>query len=315
MAKVIKLGQYKNIEVEVELRQITDEQVDHEIETLLKQNPVVLEKEGTVENGDVTVIDFEGFKDGVPFEGGKAEGFELTIGSGQFIPGFEEQMVGMEKGETRDLNVTFPKNYHAEELAGAPVVFKVTVHNILTKKEAELTDEFVAGMGNPLMKTVEEFKSAMRTYLEDGAKQERERLVEDQAFGKLVEESEVELDEADIEDATNKQIQVISQQMMQQGIQLEQYLQMLGMTQESLREQLRPNSMNQAKYMAIIDEIAKIETLGATEEEIDSYFEPIMQSTKQTKEELLQGINYEEFIAEFARFKASRFVIDHVIVK
>ena len=149
MSKINKLGQYKNVEVKVSKQSVTQEEIDDQIKALVAQNSI-----GEVSNGDVTTIDFEGFKDGVAFEGGSAKGHQLEIGSGQFIPGFEEQMIGMKKGETRDLNLTFPKNYGAQDLAGADVVFKVTVHKIETKKEAELNYEFVASLNVPELKTV-----------------------------------------------------------------------------------------------------------------------------------------------------------------
>ena len=144
MSKINKLGQYKNVEVKVSKQSVTQEEVDNQVKALVAQNSIFEEKDGEVNNGDVTTIDFEGFKDGVAFDGGSAKGHQLEIGSGQFIPGFEEQMIGMKKGETRDLNLTFPENYGAQDLAGADVVFKVTVHKIETKKEAELNDQFVA---------------------------------------------------------------------------------------------------------------------------------------------------------------------------
>ena len=154
MSKVNQLGQYKGIEVQVKKHVVTQEEVDQRIQELVAQNFTLVEKEGDVTHGDVTTIDFEGFKDGVAFDGGKAEGFQLEIGSGQFIPGFEDKMVGMKKGETRELNLTFPENYGAADLAGADVIFKVTVHKIEVKKESELNDAFVASLKVPNMNTV-----------------------------------------------------------------------------------------------------------------------------------------------------------------
>jgi len=136
----VEIKQYKEIEVEVETVQYNEKDLENQIQYILTQNPDKVSKEGLIENGDTAIIDFEGFKDGVAFEGGKGENYELTIGSQTFIPGFEEQMVGMKKGETRDLNLTFPKNYQASELAGADVVFKVVVHDIIENKPAQLND-------------------------------------------------------------------------------------------------------------------------------------------------------------------------------
>ena len=172
MSKVVKLGNYRGIEVKIPKQlSVTEEEINREIQNFLSQNSQLVEKDGEVANGDVTTIDFEGFKDGVPFEGGKANGHQLEIGAGQFIPGFEEQMIGMTKGETRDLNLTFPENYGVADLAGADVVFKVTVNKIATKKEAELTDEFIASLNAPNFKTVEELKNLIETSLQMQYKQ------------------------------------------------------------------------------------------------------------------------------------------------
>lgn len=315
MAKVVKLGQYKNIEVEAPLREVSQEEVEQQVQAILTQNVTFVDKEGTVENGDMTIIDFEGFKDGVAFDGGKAEGYQLEIGSHSFIPGFEEQMIGMAKEETRELNLTFPENYGAKELAGADVIFKVTVHNIQTKKEAVLNDEFVVSLGNPSLKSVDDLYQAVRGQLENQCREEHARMIEDKAFDLLLNESEVEVEEADIEDALNKHIHLISQQMMSQGMPLEQYLQMVGMTNEMLREQLRPNAISQAKYVAIIDEIAKVENIVVSDEEINQYFEMVALQTQKTKEELMKDLNLDEFKFEFTRYKSSQLIMTSVVVK
>ena len=166
MGKVNKLGQYKGIQVKVEKHIATDEEVNQQIEAMVSQNPTFVEKDGEVAHGDMTTIDFEGFKDGVAFEGGKAEGHQLEIGSGQFIPGFEEQMIGMKKGETKDLNLTFPEDYGMADLAGADVVFKVKLHKVENKQESELNDEFVASLNVPNMKTVEDLQNQMKVQLQ-----------------------------------------------------------------------------------------------------------------------------------------------------
>ncbi len=224
MSKVIKLGDYRGIEVKVPKQlSVTEEEINREIQNFLSQNSQLVEKDGEVANGDVTTIDFEGFKDGVPFEGGKANGHQLEIGSGQFIPGFEEQMIGMTKGETRDLNLTFPENYGVADLAGADVVFKVTVNKIATKKEAELTDEFIASLNAPNFKTVEELKNLIETSLQMQYKQQFEAAKENAVLGKLIGECEVEVSDEDVEKALQQHIQHISIELAQQGLQLEQY--------------------------------------------------------------------------------------------
>lgn len=314
MAKVLKLGQYKNIEVHVERHVVTEEEVNSQIEAMVAQSTTLVDKEGTVENGDVTIIDFKGMKDGVAFDGGTAQGFQLEIGSGQFVPGFEDQMIGMAKGETRNLDITFPTNY-TPELAGQAVVFEVTVHEIKTKKEAELNDEFAASLGNPEVTTVEGLKEQMKAYLEATASQEFSRNVENAVFDILLAESEVEVEDADVESALNQHISHLSMEMQQQGFALEQYLSMMGMNEEALREQLKPSAVSQAKFEAIIDAVVKAEGLATTDEELDQYVTMMAAQYQREKEELLKEINLEDLKRDFNRFKSSQVVISSAIVK
>ena len=210
MSKVNQLGNYKGIEVKVTSRQVLDEDVEKEIQHLLSQKSQLVEKEGTVENGDVTTIDFKGLKDGVAFDGGTAEGYQLEIGSGSFIPGFEEQMIGMKKGETRDLNLTFPENYGVADLAGADVIFQVTVHHIASKVQAQLDEEFVKSFQMPDVETVEDFKKKVRESLENQNAQTLRAEKENKVLGVLIENSDVEVDEADIQKALDQHVQYVS---------------------------------------------------------------------------------------------------------
>ena len=166
MSKINKLGNYKEIEVNVKRQHVTQEEIEAQLNAIVAQNPILEEKDGEVAKGDLTTIDFEGLKDGVAFEGGSAKGHKLEIGSNQFIPGFEDQMIGMQQGETRDLNLTFPENYGVSDLAGADVIFKVTVHKIETKKDAKLNDEFVAGLNIPSIETVEQLHESVKAHIQ-----------------------------------------------------------------------------------------------------------------------------------------------------
>ena len=314
MANVLKLGQYKGIEVHVEKHIVTEEEVNSQIEAMVAQGTTLVDKEGTVENGDVTIIDFKGMKDGVAFDGGTAQGFQLEIGSGQFVPGFEDQMIGMAKGETRNLDITFPTNY-TPELAGAAVVFEVTVHEIKTKKQAELNDEFAASLGNPEITTVEELKASMKAYMEAQVSQEFSRNVENAVFDILLANSEVEVEDADVEAAVNQHIAHLSMEMQQQGFALDQYLAMMGMNEEALREQLVPNATSQAQFEAIIDAIVKAEGLETTDEEADQYITMMAAQYQREKEELLKEMNVEDLKRDFNRFKASQVVMTSAIVK
>lgn len=311
MSKVIKLGDYRGIEVKVPKQlSVTEEEINREIQNFLSQNSQLVEKDGEVANGDVTTIDFEGFKDGVPFEGGKANGHQLEIGSGQFIPGFEEQMIGMTKGETRDLNLTFPENYGVADLAGADVVFKVTVHKIATKKEAELTDEFIASLNAPNFKTVEELKNLIETSLQMQYKQQFEAAKENAVLGKLIGECEVEVSDEDVEKALQQHIQHISIELAQQGLQLEQYLQMMNTDLDSLKQQILPTAKQQASFEAIIDEIVKVESLTTSDEEAKDQVSKIAAANQMSVDEVLEKIQLDDLKRDLARIQASHLIMD-----
>ena len=313
MSKVIKLGNYKGIEAEVTKQPVADIEVDNEIQRLVAQSTSLIEKDGDVTNGDVTTIDFEGFKDEVAFDGGKAEGFQLEIGSGQFIPGFEEQMIGMKKGETRELNLTFPEKYGAADLAGADVVFKVTVHKIEEKKEAELNDAFVASLNAPGIETIDQLRDNIKASLEAQHEQAFMAAKENAALGKLIDDCEVEVEESDIEKALQQQLQHISMELASQGMQLEQYLQMMGMNQETLLQQLAPSAKQQATFEAIIDEIVAIENLETSDEEANQQVEAIAAHNQVSKEDVLNQIDIESLKRDLNRIKASRLIMDNTV--
>ena len=313
MSKVIKLGNYKGIEAEVTKQPVADTEVDNEIQRLVAQSTSLIEKDGDVTNGDVTTIDFEGFKDEVAFDGGKAEGFQLEIGSGQFIPGFEEQMIGMKKGETGELNLTFPENYGAADLAGADVVFKVTVHKIEEKKEAELNDAFVASLNAPGIETIDQLRDNIKASLEAQHEQAFMAAKENAALGKLIDDCEVEVEESDIEKALQQQLQHISMELASQGMQLEQYLQMMGMNQETLLQQLAPSAKQQATFEAIIDEIVAIENLETSDEEANQQVEAIAAHNQVSKEDVLNQIDIESLKRDLNRIKASRLIMDNTV--
>lgn len=313
MSKVIKLGNYKGIEAEVTKQPVADTEVDNEIQRLVAQSTSLIEKDGDVTNGDVTTIDFEGFKDEVAFDGGKAEGFQLEIGSGQFIPGFEEQMIGMKKGETRELNLTFPENYGAADLAGADVVFKVTVHKIEEKKEAELNDAFVASLNAPGIETIDQLRDNIKASLEAQHEQAFMAAKENAALGKLIDDCEVEVEESDIEKALQQQLQHISMELASQGMQLEQYSQMMGMNQETLLQQLAPSAKQQATFEAIIDEIVAIENLETSDEEANQQVEAIAAHNQVSKEDVLNQIDIESLKRDLNRIKASRLIMDNTV--
>lgn len=312
MSKVIKLGNYKGIEFKVEKVPVSNEEVEQQIQMILAQSSQTEEKDGdTVENGDIATIDFVGLKDDVAFEGGTGNDYDLEIGSGSFIPGFEEQMIGMKVNETRDLNLTFPENYQAEDLAGQDVVFKVTVKKLSVKKEAELNDDFVEGLGVPEIKTVEDLKAYINEGLQQQHDQQYEAQKENTIFDAFMADSEVELDD----EALDRQMSYMANQMMAQGIQLDQYLQMTGMDEEKLREQMKPSATQQAKLEALIDEIIAVENIVVSEEVLEEQLNMVAQANQMTKEQVLEKIDLEGFKRDLSRMQASRIIVNNAVEK
>lgn len=310
MSKVNQLGNYKGIEVKLTSRYVRDEDVEQEIQRLLSQKSQLVEKDGPVENGDVTTIDFKGLKDGVAFDGGTAEGYQLEIGSGSFIPGFEEQMIGMEKGETRDLNLTFPENYGAADLAGADVIFQVTVHHIASKVQSQLDEKFIKSFQIPGVETVEDFKNKIKEGLENQNTQAMNAEKENKVLGVLIENSDVEIEDEDIQRALEQHVQYVSNELASQGMTLEQYLGMMGMNQEALHAQLMPAAKQQAIFEAIIDEIVKVENLVTSDEDVDRQVDLMAQQYQIDKKDILEKINLDGLRRDLNRIQASQLILN-----
>ncbi|KRQ86142.1 Trigger factor [Caloramator mitchellensis] len=270
----VKLGQYKGVEASKISYLVTDEDVESEINMLKEKNARIITKEnGTIEKGDTAVIDFEGFIDGTPFEGGKGENYELVIGSGTFIPGFEDQLVGAKTGETVDVNVTFPEDYHAEELKGKPALFKVTVHEIKAKEYPVVDDEFAKEVSE--FDTLDELKADLRKKLEEQNGERAKREFEDQVIAKVVESSEVEIPEAMVNQEIDYMIKDMDYRLRYQGLNIDQYTQMMGITMDHLRSDLKEMATSRVKTGLVLEAIAKAENITATEEEINERAEEI----------------------------------------
>lgn len=305
----MEIKQYKEIEVEVETVQYNEKDLENQIQYILTQNPDKVSKEGLIENGDTAIIDFEGFKDGVAFEGGKGENYELTIGSQTFIPGFEEQMVGMKKGETRDLNLTFPKNYQASELAGADVVFKVVVHDIIENKPAQLNDEFIKKLNIPEVNDVEAFRKYVQDYLQYEANQRTREKAEDAIMNKLLAGVETEIPQNRVDEAIQQQVSRVNNQLQQQGATLEQYLQMTGMSMEDLRNQLTEAAKQQVKLELTLNKIAELEKITVSQEEIEQQYKNIAQSYSMSEEDVQKYITPNTLMKDMLLMKASQIVL------
>jgi trigger factor len=266
----VKLGDYKGLEVEKTETEVTDEDVQNELTRLQEQQAeLVVKEDGAVENGDTVNIDFEGFVDGEAFEGGKAENYSLEIGSGSFIPGFEEQLVGEKAGAEKDVNVTFPEEYHAEELAGKPAVFKVKIHDIKAKQLPELNDEF-AKEAEGDAETLEDLKKQLRTKLEESKKQEAENTVRETVIEKASENAEIEIPEAMVNTELDRMIQEFGQRLQMQGMNLDLYYQFSGTSEEALREQMKEDAGKRVRTNLVLEAIVEAENIEVSEEEIDA---------------------------------------------
>ncbi len=267
----VKLGDYKSVEYKVEKEEITEEKVNEQIETLRNQHSEeILKEEGTIENGNIAVIDFEGFVDGVAFDGGKGTEYPLEIGSHSFIEGFEEQLIGMATDEEKDINVTFPENY-AAELAGKPATFHVKVDGIKVKQLPELNDEFVAEleMGEEV-KTVEDLKNHVKEDLQKNADAKAEREAEDAYLTKLIEVCPVEVPEVMINRKVEDLYEEQSYSMTQNGISMDTFLQITGQKVEDYKERIKPQAEERIKVELILEAIGKDMKIEVTDEDIEN---------------------------------------------
>ena len=310
----VKVGEYKGIEVSVPKMNITDENVERQVQELLLQYPNKVEKDGPVEDGDMTVIDFEGFKEGVAFEGGKGENYELGIGSHSFIPGFEEQMIGMEKGESRDLKLTFPENYQAEDLAGAEVVFKVTVHEIFKNEPAELNEEFVKGFELPEVETPDQLRTYLRQSLEEQATQNAENAAQTAVMDRIVEQTDAVPSEEDLDKAVDRQVTTIRMNLLQQGVGLESFLEMQGGTIDSLKEQLREVAVKQVKLDMALLAIAEMEGYECTDEMIEEQYQNMCIEHGMPVSVLKERVPAEDLRKDFLHRRAAYVVMNNAVI-
>lgn len=266
----VKLGEYKGLEVEKLDETVTDEEVDNELKQLQERHAeLAVKEEGTIENGDTVIIDFDGYVDGEAFEGGAADNHSLEIGSGSFIPGFEEQLIGLETGAEKDVEVTFPEEYHAENLAGKPAVFKVKVHEIKSKELPALDDEFAKDV-NDEVETLEELKAQTRTRLEEAKKSEAENNLRDTLVEKAAEGVEVDIPNALIENEISRMMQEFEQRLQMQGMNLELYFQFSGQDEAALKAQMQEDAEKRVKYNLTLEAIVKAENIDVSDEDVEA---------------------------------------------
>lgn len=268
----VELGQYKGVEVPKVEFPVTDEDVEKQLEAMRQKNARIITKEdGTVENGDTAVIDFEGFIDGVPFEGGKGSNHQLEIGSGSFIEGFEEQLIGKKAGEELDVNVTFPEDYRATELAGKPAVFKVKINEIKYKEMLPLDDEFAKDVSE--FDTLEELKADIKVKTQENNDFKAKRQFEEAVVKKAVENAEIDIPEVMVNREIDYMMEDISYRLKYQGITLEQYAEYVNTTIEKMREDYKDIAKNKVKTGLVVEKISKVENITVSEEELEQEIE------------------------------------------
>lgn len=309
----VKLGKYKGVKVDKIDREVTEEEVDAEIEKEREKNARNISvTDRPVKDGDITTLDFEGFVDGEAFEGGKGENYPLTIGSGAFIPGFEEQLVGAELGKEVDVNVTFPEDYHAENLKGKAAVFKCTVKEIKEKELPELDDEFAGEVSE--FDTLAEYKEDVRKNLTEKKEKDAKNAKEEAAVKAVVEASEMEIPEAMLETQQKKMVDEFAQRISMQGLSMEQYFQLAGTSYARMVEQVKPQAEERIKSRLVLEAVAAAEKIEATDEDFEKELEvmaDVYQMEKDKVKELLREKDKKEIRLDIAVRKAAEFVAEN----
>ncbi len=266
----VKLGEYKGLTAEKEEVKITDEDIDNELKPYINRASRMVTVEREAQNGDTVVIDFEGFKDGVPFDGGKAEGHSLELGSGAFIPGFEDQLVGTKAGDEKDVNVTFPEEYHAEDLAGAPVVFKVKVHEVKEKQLPTVDDEFAKDVSE--FDTLEAFKKDLADKLTERREAQAKRAFEAAIMEQVMDNMEVEIPDAMVAYETDQMVEDMARRIQAQGIPFEQYMAMTGMTIDIVRSQAAAAAMERVRRDLALGAVVAAENIEISDEDLEAEY-------------------------------------------
>ena len=307
---------YKGFEIEKKSTEVTDELVDEEIKKVLDRNSRLVEVEGrAAKDGDTAVIDFEGFVDGVPFEGGKAEKYSLALGSGNFIPGFEEQVVGHEVGEEFSINVNFPEDYQAENLAGKEAEFKIKLHELKEKELPELDDDFVKDVSEK--ETVDEYKAELRTQIEARLKDEAQKDIDDQIATKLINLAQGDIPEAMYENQVNDMMRDFEMRLRQQGmnIDMKTYMQYMGMEESTVREMYREEAEKKVKLRLALQSIAAKENVEVTEADIEDEYSKMAEAYKMDVNQVKAAIPADSLSEDIKVQKALDIVKNSAVIK
>ena len=312
----VTLGEYKGMEVDKTSTRVTQKEVEAKIKEEAEKNARTVTVEGRpVQDGDEVILDFEGFVDEA-FEGGKGENYPLTIGSGSFIPGFEEQLVGAEAEKEVEVKVTFPEEYHAEELKGKDAVFKCTIHEIKEKQIPEIDDEFAAEVSE--FDTLDEYKADVKAKIKEQKENEGKQKKEDQAVEKAVANATMEIPEAMIDEQVRQMVNEFAQNMQYQGISFEQYCQITGMTLEKIQEETRPQAVKRIETRLVLEAIAKAENIEVTEERLDEEIKKMAESYNMEADKLKELMGEEEkkqMMEDIAVQDAVTFLVENAVEK
>lgn len=310
----VEVKDYKGIEVEKVVNHVTDEDINKQLDALREKNVTVeTVDDRAAENGDDVVIDFEGFKDDVAFEGGKAEDFTLSLGSGQFIPGFEDQIVGHNAGEDFDINVTFPDEYQVKELAGAPAVFKIKLKSISKKVMPELDDDMVKDSTE--FDTVDEYKADVKKKLEEANEKHADSEVEAKIFDKVIENMTAEIPQVMFDNRVNEMISELEQRLAPQGISLDLYMQYTGQTIDTVKKAYAEQAEKQVKLRLALEKIAKLENIEVTEDELKAEFDKLAEAYKLDVDQIKQFIHDDDLKKDIAVGKAVDLIKDAAVIK
>ena len=311
----VTLGEYKGLKVDKTSTRVTAKEIEEKLTQEAEKNARIVEvTDRAVQDKDDVVLDFEGFVDGVAFEGGKGENYPLTIGSGAFIPGFEEQLIGAELEKETEVNVTFPEDYHAEELKGKPAVFKCTVHKISVKEVPELDDEFAAEISE--FATLEELKADTKAKIKEQKAADGKRKREDQAVEKAVENAQMEIPEAMIDTEANQMANDFAQRIQQQGLTMDQYFQFTGVTAEQMIEEMRPQALKRIQTRLVLEAIVAAENIEVSEEKFMEEIEKMAKAYGMEADKLLGFMGdreKEQMKADMAVQEAVTFVAENAV--
>lgn len=287
----VTLGDYKGLEVDKVSTRVTQKEIDAKVQEEAEKNArKITVEDRSVQDGDEVIMDFEGSVDGVAFEGGKGENYPLTIGSGSFIPGFEEQLIGAETEKEVEVNVTFPEDYHAEELKGKAAVFKCTVHEIKAKEIPEIDDEFASEVSE--FDTLEEYKADIKAKIKEQKASEGKTKQEDQVVEQAVKNASYEIPEAMIETQVSQMADEFAQRISSQGLSMEQYFQFTGMTQDKMLEEIRPQAVKRIETRLVLEAVVKAENIEITDEKLDE------EITKMAEAYKMEADKLKEFMGE-----------------